>query len=56
MAGIEDKAKKFIKQAGGTSKKGSSGNTGSGKRSKSETKDGGSLADRAKRAAKEFLK
>ncbi len=56
MAGIADKAKKFIEQAGETPKKGSSAKTGSGKRSRSEQKDGGSLADRAKRAAKEFLK
>ncbi len=56
MAGIADKAKKFIEQAAGTPKKGSGVKTGSGKRSTSEKKDGGSLADRAKRAAKEFLK
>jgi hypothetical protein len=57
MAGLADKAKKFIEQAGGTAKKEGSGvKTGSGKRSASEKRGGGSLADRAKRAAKEFLK
>ncbi len=56
MAGLADKAKKFIEQAGGTPKEGSGVKTGSGKRSSSEKKDGGSLADRAKRAAKELLK
>ena len=57
MAGLADKAKKFIEQAGGTSKKEGSGvKTGSGKRSASEKRGGGTLADRAKRAAKEFLK
>jgi hypothetical protein len=57
MAGLADKAKKFIEQAGGTPKKEGSGvKTGSGKRSASEKRGGGSLTDRAKRAAKEFLK
>ncbi len=56
MAGLADKAKKIIEQAGGTPKEGSGVKTGSGKRSASEKKGGGSLADRAKRAAKEFLK
>ncbi len=56
MAGLADKAKKFIEQAGGTPKKGSGVKTGSGKRSASEKRGGGSLTDRAKRAAKEFLK
>jgi hypothetical protein len=56
MAEIADKAKKFVEQAGGTPKKGAGVKTGSGKRSISEKRDGGSLADRAKRAAKELLK
>jgi hypothetical protein len=45
-----DKAKQFIEKSGGTSKKGSSS------KSSSKNKGGGSGADKAKRAAKEFLK
>ena len=54
MAGIEKEAKKFVDKAAGSSKKGSSGKS-SGKTS-SNKKGGGSGADKAKRAAKEFLK
>ncbi len=50
MDRIAKEAKKYAQKSGGTSKKGSSG--GSGRK----TKGGGSMADRAKRAAKEFLK
>ena len=46
-----DKAKKVAEKAGGSSKKGSSGKSSSGKK-----EGGGSGADKAKRAAKEFLK
>ena len=46
-----DKAKQFIEKSGGTSKKGSSS-----KSSSSKSKGGGSGVDKAKRAAKEFLK
>jgi hypothetical protein len=56
MDGIADKAKKLIEQAGETPKKGPGVKRGSGKRSISEKRDGGSLADRAKRAARENLK
>ncbi len=57
MAGIEKEAKKFVEKSGGTSKKGSSGKTSSSKTSSSKKKgSGGSGADKAKRAAKEFLK
>ncbi len=57
MTGKADKAKKLIEQVEGTSKKKESGTkTGSGKRSRSEQKDGSAVADKAKRAAKEFLK
>jgi hypothetical protein len=45
-----DKAKQFVEKSGGTSKKGSSS------KSSSKNKGGGSGADKAKRAAKEFLK
>lgn len=51
-----DKAKKFVEKAGGTSKKGSSSKSSSSKSSSSKNKGGGSGADKAKRAAKEFLK
>ena len=54
MSEIGKEAKKFVEKAGETSKKGSGGKT-SGK-SKSKSKGGGSGADKAKRAAKEFLK
>jgi hypothetical protein len=49
-------AKKFVEESGGTSKKGSSGRTSSSKRGRSEKRGGGSVADRAKRAAREFFK
>jgi hypothetical protein len=49
-------AKKFVEKSGGTSKKGSSGRTSSSKRGSSEKRGGGSVADRAKRAAREFFK
>ncbi len=49
---IGKEAKKFVEEkGGGTSKKGSSGKSGS-----SKAKGGGSGADKAKRAAKEFLR
>jgi len=55
MSEIGKEAKQFVeKKAGGTSKKGSSGKSSSESRSK--TKGGGSGADKAKRAAKEFLR
>ena len=50
MDRIAKEAKKYAQKSEGTSKKTPSG--GSGR----ETKGGGSMADRAKRAAKEFLK
>ncbi len=50
-----DKAKKAVEKAGGSSKKGSSGKSTSSK-SSGKKKSGGSGADKAKRAAKEFLK
>ncbi len=61
MAGKADKAKNLIEQAEGTPKKKeeeeeSGVKPGSGKRSRSEQKDGSAVADRAKRAAKEFLR
>jgi hypothetical protein len=49
-------AKKFVEKSGGTSKKGSSRKTSSSKRGRSEKRGGGSVADRAKRAAREFFK
>ena len=54
MAGIEKEAKKFVEKAEGGSKKGSSGKSSS--KSSSKKKDGGSGADKAKRAAKEILR
>jgi hypothetical protein len=50
MDRIAKEAKKYAQKSGGTSKKGSSGESGK------KTKGGGSMADKAKRAAKEFLK
>ena len=50
MAGIEKEAKKVMKKAEGSSKKGSSGKTSS------KQKGGSSGADKAKRAAKELLR
>ncbi len=49
-------AKKFVEKSGGTSKKGSSRKTSSSKRGRSEKRGGGSVADRAMRAAREFFK
>jgi hypothetical protein len=50
MDRILREGKKYLEKSGGTSKKGSSSRTSSGKRG------GGSVADRAKRAAREFFK
>jgi len=55
MDRIAKEAKKYLEKSGGTSKKGSSGSKSSRKTS-DKNKGGGSLADRAKRAAREFLK
>jgi hypothetical protein len=51
---IAKEAKKYLEKSGGTSKKGSSGKSSS--KTSDKEKGGGSLADKAKRAAKEFLK
>jgi hypothetical protein len=51
MDRIVREGKKYLEKSGGTSKKGSSGKRGS-----SGKKSGGSVADRAKRAAREFFK
>ena len=51
MDRIVREAKKYLEKSGGTSKKGSNGKTSS-----SRKRGGGSVADRAKRAAREFLK
>jgi hypothetical protein len=50
MDRIVREAKKYLEKSEGTSKKGSSGETSSSKRG------GGSVAGRAKRAAREFFK
>jgi hypothetical protein len=50
MDRILKEGKKYLEKSGGTSKKGSSSKTGD------KNKGEGSLTDRAKRAAKEFLK
>ena len=50
MDRVAKEAKKYAQKSGGTSKKGSSG-----ERSR-KTKGGDSMADKVKRAAKEFLK
>jgi hypothetical protein len=50
MDRIAKEGKKYLEKSGETSKKGSSG------KSSSKKKGGGSGADKAKRAAKEFLK
>ncbi len=50
MDRIVKEAKKFFEKSGGTSKKGSGG------QSSSKNKGRGSIADKAKRAAKGFLK
>jgi hypothetical protein len=52
---ITKEAKQYLEKSGGTSKKGSSGSKSSTKTS-AKKKGGGSFADKAKRAAKEFLK
>ena len=52
MDRIAKEAKKHLEKSGETSKKGSTGKSSSSK----EKGSGGSMADRAKRAAKEFLK
>jgi hypothetical protein len=51
MDRIAREAKKYAQKSGGTSKKGSFSGESSRK-----TKGGSSMADKAKRAAKEFLK
>ena len=56
MDRIVREAKKYLEKSGGTSKKGSSGKTSSSRRGSSEKRGGGSVADRAKRAAREFVK
>jgi len=50
MDRIAKEAKKYAQKSGGTSKRVSAAGPGR------KTKGGGSMADRAKRAAKEFLK
>jgi hypothetical protein len=50
MDRILREGKKYLEKSGGTSKKGSRGKTSS------KNKGGGSVADRAKRAAREFLR
>jgi hypothetical protein len=52
---LAKEAKKYLEKSGGTSKKGFSGSKSSTKTS-DRKKGGGSLADKAKRATKEFLK
>ena len=54
MDRILKEGKKYLEKSGGTSKKGSSGRSSS--KTSSKNKGGGSLADKAKRAAREFLK
>ena len=54
MDKIAKEGKKYLEKSGETSKKGSSGSKSSSKTS--GKKGGGSGADKAKRAAKEFLK
>jgi hypothetical protein len=55
MDRIIREGKKYLEKSGGTSKKGSSGKTSS-RRGSSGKRGGGSVADRAKRAAREFFK
>jgi hypothetical protein len=50
MDRILREGKKYLEKSGETSKKGSRGKTNS------KNKGGGSVADRAKRAAREFLR
>ncbi len=57
MDKIAKEGKKYLEKSGETPKKGSSGSSkSSSKTSGSKKKGGGSGADKAKRAAKEFLK
>jgi hypothetical protein len=58
MDRILREGKKYLEKSGGTSKKGTSGRTSSsGKRGFTGKRGGGdSVADRAKRAAREFFK
>jgi hypothetical protein len=56
MDRIVREAKKYLEKSEGTSKKGSRGKTSSTKRGSSEKRGGSSVADRAKRAAREFFK
>ncbi len=55
MDRIAKEGKKYLEKSEGSSKKGSSGKSSSSKTS-DKKKGGGSGADKAKRAAKEFLK
>jgi hypothetical protein len=54
MDRILREGKKYLEKSGETSKKGFSGKSHS--KTSAKNKGGGSLTDRAKRAAKEFLK
>ncbi len=54
MDRILKEGKKYLEKSGGSSKKGSSDKSSSKTSGKKE--GGGSVADRAKRAAREFLK
>jgi hypothetical protein len=57
MDRILREGKKYLEKSGGTSKKGASGRTSSsGKRGFTGKRGGDSVADRAKRAAREFFK
>ena len=56
MDKIAKEGKKHLEKSAGSSKKGSSGSKSSSKTSGSKKGGGGSGADKAKRAAKEFLK
>ena len=57
MDRILREGKKYLEQSAETSKKGDSGrSSSSGKRGFTGKRGGGSVADRAKRAAREFFK
>ena len=56
MDRIVREAKKYLEKSGGTSKKGSNGKTSSSRRGSSGKRGGGSVADRATRAARECFK
>ena len=56
MDRIAKEGKKYLEKAGETSKKGSGGSNKSSSKTNGKKKGGGSGADKAKRAAKEFLK